>query len=555
MAEILDTNTRQRVLEILRSQGYEVPGEVFSMQAVRAQVPSHVLARALAEATGHPFVDLSTAPPPEAEALRLAPRGLLEQGVVLPYRLLPSGMVEVLVGDPTDLMVLNAVRTTLKRAVSVAVADPALIRSACLRAMEELYGGQDLLADSIGQGEVQEVPAEQGGAALTLNRLVEEALLKGATDIHLERLSRKEARVRYRIDGQLVVADPEIGAEKLQGVINALKIRASLDPADRLHPQGGRFLYVSPDGKIRNEIRVSIIPTVLGEEAVLRILPKENAVPRLENLGFSVGVLERLRQVAATPHGLFLVSGPTGSGKTTTLFALVQEILETRSPKILSVEDPVEYRLKGVSQVQVNLAEGVMLTFAVALREFLRQDPDVILVGEIRDPDSAKIAVEAAMTGHLVLGTIHTNSSAQVAIRLGEMGVEPFRVADALKGALAQRLVPRLCPRCRVEDPETGEVLRERYRFGGALRAYTKGGGCEVCNGTGYKGRVGIHELFWVSPAIRQSILRGRGSEDLIAQARREQGFKTLFEDGLEKVAQGIISFHDLLVATGEVGA
>lgn len=541
----------ERLLEALRREGYEVPADRgAALEDLRAETPPGTFARALAEALGMEFVDLSEAPPPDLAVARLMPRGMLEQGVALPYRRLPNGAVQVLVADPTNPKLINQVRTALKQPVAFAVAEPGLLRTTALKTVEELYSGQEGLGDLAAQITAREVvPEEQRGAALTLSRLVDQAITSRATDIHMERLSKTQARIRYRIDGQLVLVE-EMPTERLQAVINALKVRAGLDPADRLRPQGGHFLYVSADNTVRNEIRVSIIPTVLGEEAVLRILPRENTPPNLDDLGFSDYVLEKLKKVAATPHGLFLVSGPTGSGKTTTLFALVNEILRTRNVKILSVEDPVEYKISGVSQVQVNPAEGVRLTFAAALREFLRQDPDVILVGEIRDPESAKIAVEAAMTGHLVLGTIHTNSSTQVAVRLGEMGVEPFRVADALKGALAQRLVPKLCPRCRVQDPEVTEILREKYRFSAQVQAYTKGTGCDFCNRTGYRGRLGVHELFWVTPALRQSILRGRGSEELAAQAKREQGFKTLFEDGLEKVAQGLISYHDLFLVT-----
>uniref|UniRef100_A0A7C5VJS4 Type II/IV secretion system protein n=1 Tax=Thermus caliditerrae TaxID=1330700 RepID=A0A7C5VJS4_9DEIN len=550
---VLHSSSLERAKQLLHARGFRIAETASSIEDLLKEVGPRVLAEVLAEAMELPLID-PEAEPADPQVAHMLPTVLLLSGEVLPHHLNPAtGSVVILVSDPTNTRLINHIRTTLRRPLDVAVAPADKLRSAALKAAERRtnLSVEDVVPTSTGsrREETQDQvlsDAELTGTAALVNRLIDTAISQGATDIHFEWVRKQEARVRVRVDGKLFELE-KIPPERMPGVINVIKVKSALDISQHFVPQDGSFLFTSMDGKIRNEIRVSIVPTVLGEEAVLRVLPKEGHVPRLEDLGFSLHIQEKLKQVASLANGLFLVTGPTGSGKTTTLFSLIREIMEVRNPKILSVEDPVEYKLAGVSQVEVNASVG--LNFARALRAFLRQDPDVILVGEMRDQESAKIAVEAAMTGHLVLGTLHTNSAVQAALRLEEMGVERFKVADALRGILAQRLVPRLCPHCRVEDPETAELLHRRYRFRRNLKIYTKGAGCPSCGFRAYKGRIAIHELVWVDREVRVKLIEGTTSDDLM-DLLREKGFRTLFEDGLEKVAQGIISLADLIYAT-----
>ncbi len=548
MLDTADLEVVQRLLRYLEERGYrDLPA---SLPELRKVLNDTVLAEALAHVTGYPFLDPEK-DPPSPEAAQLLPRTFLLQGAALAHHVEPSGEVVVMVADPLDHSLITSLRSSLRRPMRLAVAPAVALRKACLAAAGQQAGRaqnpkEDLLPAT---PEPETEPAlvdDLSGVAFAVDSWVDTAISQGATDIHFE-WNQGNPRVRARIDGKLHLLE-RVDPAQMPAVINVIKIRSNLDTSQRLLPQDGQWNFVSKDGAIRSQLRVSIIPTVSGEEAVLRVLPREGYAPELDQLGFSASILEKLRQVSTISNGMFLVTGPTGSGKTTTLFALIKEILDTRNPKVLSVEDPVEYRLPGVSQVQVNVAVG--LTFARALRAFLRQDPDVILVGEIRDQESAKIATEAAMTGHLVLGTLHTNSAPQAPIRLMEMGLEAFKVADALRGVLAQRLVPRLCPYCKLENPEAKEYLVSKHRFHpDHIQVYSKGGGCKACNHRGYKGRVAIHELLWVDDEIRRAIT-GEATSDQLAALARPKGYRSLFEDGLDKVVQGVISLEDLFYAT-----
>lgn len=536
------------VLRFLQSEGYDTSGLLTPEDL--ASLPEEAVAQAIARVLGLEYVD-PLAHPPDPQAVAMAPRHLLRQGQALPHAFLPhrGGAVRVLVADPGNHKLLNAIRTNLQRAVVLAVSPPKLLRQAALRALALLDRNEEEPSLSPPE-EPPPAPQEAAGGSLLLLRYLDLALAQEASDLHIEWLPEgKGGRVRLRVNGRLFIPRGEepLSREEMVSLLNAVKVQAGLDLAQRLLPQDGRILYRS--GSEAREFRVSIVPTVYGEEAVLRVMPRAGQAPRLEGLGLSSEALEGLRKVASLPYGMVLISGPTGSGKTTTLFALIGEILSSRSPKVLSVEDPVEYRLPGVSQVQVNPQVG--LTFARALRAFLRQDPDVIVVGEIRDAETAKIAVEAAMTGHLVLGTVHTNTAPQVPLRLEEMGVERFKVADALRASLAQRLVPKLCPHCRVENPVETRILRERFRFTG--KAYSRNPeGCPRCYHTGYVGRLPVFELFTVDDVLREMILKGATSQTLAQEARRRTGYTPMLEDGLKKVAAGLISLPDLLAATGE---
>jgi type IV pilus assembly protein PilB len=380
-----------------------------------------------------------------------------------------------------------------------------------------------------------------------VNSIISQAIVEGASDIHIEPME-DSVRVRYRIDG--ILHEKQRLSKKIQpGIIARFKIISNMDIAERRIPQDGRISLKFEGRPV--DFRVSSLPSIFGEKIVLRILDKTSSIKPLEQLGFSHENLEKFKHIIGQPYGMILISGPTGSGKTTTLYSILNT-LNTPTKNIITVEDPVEYQLKGINQVQVNDKAG--LTFANALRAILRQDPNIILIGEIRDRETAQIAIEAALTGHLVLSTIHTNDSASIPTRLIDMGIEPFLVASSLIGATAQRLVRKICPKCKEPQTPSKEVLEHLgFRVDEGVTFY-KGAGCDNCNHTGYKGRVAISEILPITPEIQRLILKQASSKEILTEAKR-LGMKTLLDDALMKAAEGVTTLEEVIrvVSTLEV--
>lgn len=375
-----------------------------------------------------------------------------------------------------------------------------------------------------------------------VNLLINQAISDRASDIHIEPTER-DMRVRYRIDG--VLHDAHRSPKNIQnGVISRLKIMAEMNIAERRVPQDGR-MSVNHEGR-RVDLRVATLPTVWGEKVVLRILDTSHTQLGLDDLGFSADNYARYRSSYSKPYGMILATGPTGSGKSTTLYATLNQ-LNRPDVNVITVEDPVEYRLPGINQVQTNVRAG--LTFASALRSILRSDPDIVLIGEIRDHETAQIAVEAALTGHLVLSTVHTNDAPSTVTRLVEMGIEPFLVGSALDAVVAQRLCRSLCERCKeAYRPEPGELLQVGYPWaeGTELPTLYRPTGCSTCSQTGYRGRMALHEVMTVTDEISRLVV-DRASTDEVGRAAREQGMVTLKHDGWAKVAQGRTSIEEIL--------
>jgi general secretion pathway protein E len=382
--------------------------------------------------------------------------------------------------------------------------------------------------------------ANQPPVVKLVNLILLEALDGRASDVHLE-AHEAGLNVRYRIDGVLLdAACPP--AYLRDALVSRVKVMAGLDIAERRAPQDGRVRLRLKDRRI--DVRVSTLPGIHGESVVLRLLDAETQRLSLEELGMGRDMLAAFDRLIRRPHGIVLVSGPTGSGKTTSLYAALSRI-KTGREKIVTVEDPVEYRITGVTQVQVNRAAGV--TFATALRSILRQDPDIILVGEMRDPETAEIAVHAALTGHLVFSTVHTNDAATGITRLLDLGVPDYLVASAVQGIVAQRLVRRICVSCREETEWPFELTRRPRE---STRAW-RGRGCEACRRTGYHGRVGIFELLLMDDALRREVLSHRGSE-AIRKIAVGKGMRTIREDGLAKCAEGLTTIEEVARATEE---
>lgn len=375
-----------------------------------------------------------------------------------------------------------------------------------------------------------------------VNKMLHQAISQGASDIHLEGRGR-QLLIRYRLDGELHLAR-SLDRNLQQPVISRIKVMSEMDVAESRKPQDGRIQVKVAQNTI--DIRVSTIPTLYGEKAVLRILDRSKNILSLPDLGMTETGMKTFRQSINVPYGIVLVTGPTGSGKTTSLYAGLNELIQ-ESKNIVTIEDPVEYHLEGVNQVQVNPWADV--TFANAIRSFLRQDPDIILVGEIRDEETASTAIHASLTGHLVLSTMHTNDAPTALTRLVEMNIEPFLVASSLTLVMGQRLVRRNCPRCTEKMSLNPEMLDRLGDIGQGWTEQYKGRGCEHCLHTGFKGRQGIFELMTVDDAVRGLLLQKASADEVRGQAR-QRGFRTMFEHGLELVRQGMTPLEEVFRVT-----
>ncbi len=454
------------------------------------------------------------------------------------YRFLPLGgavVLRVAVADPLDLETLGSISSMTGLPVEVVLAP----ERAILAGIDKLYGtGEDSELPQAEQADIDRLRdmASEAPVIRFVNSLISRALEEHASDIHLEP-SERDFRVRFRIDGVLEERRSPPRAMR-SAVVSRLKLMAGLDIAERRLPQDGRIQIKVAGRDI--DLRVATLPTLHGESLAIRLLdPTVAAAFDLASLGFDESLLGRVARLADLPHGLVLVTGPTGSGKTTTLHAVLKRI---NSPvrKIVTIEDPVEYRLDGVSQIHVNSAVG--LTFAAGLRHIVRQDPDVIMVGEIRDYETAQIAIRAAMTGHCVYATLHTNDAASAVTRLADMGVENYLLASSLAAVLAQRLVRLLCVQCR--EP-AGRAAAPDGRWVPTWRPR----GCEACRGQGYSGRIGIFELLEIDAQARRVVARS-GSAGALVDAARQRGMRGLREDGWDKIELGLTSVEEVLRAT-----
>ncbi len=514
-----------------------------------------VAARRLAERYRLDFLDMSQFRIDQA-LFRAIPADLMLRYGFVPYRREGASLV-IVVSDPTDLPTIDELAVVLSTPIRVMVGTPSAIQSI----LKKSESSQRVLEEATEGFQMQLLREEDNGEdTLTVERLTSDAspvirlvdstiftaIQRRASDIHIE--TQDEAvHVKYRIDGVLQPAMRPIDKKFHSTIISRIKVMAELDIAEKRVPQDGRFKVRLPEKTI--DFRVSIMPSVHGEDAVIRILDKESISEqfhelRLDILGFPDRELKRFRKYIAEPYGMVLVTGPTGSGKTTTLYAALSEI-KSIEDKIITIEDPVEYQLRGITQIPINEKKG--LTFARGLRSILRHDPDKIMVGEIRDPETAQIAIQSALTGHLVFTTVHANNVLDVLGRFLNMGVEPYQFVSALNCVLAQRLVRTICTECKRPAPVTRAVLEESGLDPALEHTHTfyEGAGCIECAGTGYKGRTAICELLDLSDRIREMILDRKPTSE-IKKAAREEGMRFLRESALERVLNGTTTLREI---------
>lgn len=527
---------------------------------------------AYAKQLGYPFIDFSKERV-DPSAVNLVPQHFAQRYNVIPVRKIGDRKLLVAMADPTNIVAIDDLRLVTGLDIEPAVAVPDMINEAITRhyrgepvpttavVTETAAGGglptavQEAISTLRARGEISAEEeealrvAEEAPIIRAVNAIIHQAIKERASDIHVEP-ERRSVRIRYRIDGILheVMNLPRFLHPPLT---SRIKIMADMNIAERRLPQDGRIPIRTPDGK-DYDLRVSCIPTIIGEKIVMRILDRQNPLIGLHKLGFFPDTFAQMERLISHPYGIILSTGPTGSGKTTTQYSILNR-LNTTEVNIITIEDPVEYQLSGIYQVQVNTKAGLL--FSNALRYFLRHDPDIIMVGEIRDLETAEIAIEASLTGHLVLSTLHTNDAPTAITRLVDMGVEPFLISASLIGVLAQRLVRTLCPRCKEPYKPPAEGLRRLGLTPEEVEDITfyRGRGCEYCRHTGYYGRTGIFELMVVNEEIAELIVR-RAPLSEIREAAKAAGMKTLMEDGLRKAMAGITTIEEVLRVAATIG-
>jgi type IV pilus assembly protein PilB len=527
-------------------------GDSFSQELINGELAGALdAARAVAEKYHLPLVDLGVTGVDD-EAARAIALPVLNRVVAIPFAR-DGDRLKIAITDPQDVRGLDELQIATRETVELHVAAKndvlAELRrlSRAAEAMSATYAGE---MEDIEEEEADDLEAEDEYTDAPLVRLVNSVIFQaaedGASDIHVEP-QEDELVVRYRIDGVLHVAH-RIPRRLASGVTTRLKVLAKLDIAERRRPQDGRIsLNAAAAGRLL-DIRVATLPTVEGETVTMRLLDKSREVPTLGALGLSDAMGGQIARMLASPTGALLVTGPTGSGKTTTLYAALAAISRPEI-NIITVEDPVEYRLGGINQVQINPRAG--LTFATALRSIIRSDPDVIMVGEIRDGETARISIEAALTGHFVLSTLHTTDAPAAITRLTEMGVEPFLTGAAVSAVLAQRLARKLCPHCAEPYTATWDEL-QRLQLSDEQAAGLEGTtfrhrrGCARCAQTGYRGRVGVFQLLPMSERLEQ-LAAEKASREEIERTAVEEGMHSMWEDGVGKVAAGITSVEELV--------
>ncbi len=521
--------TNEQLVEALTEQKSS-KAKIGDVLIEKGFVDSETLLKVLGEQMGIPYVNVSKAVV-EKEAVLSLKREIAEKFNVLPLEK-KNGILHVAMDDPLDIFAIDAIEENSNLEVTQYIANPKDLKDA----IEKYYSPVFLKK---GNEESHKEETDEESPITIVDNILKRSIIEGASDIHIE-VEATLVRVRFRIDG-ILHQIMTYGRGVHTALVSRIKVISKLDITEKRVPQDGR-VEVEVDGK-SIDMRVSTLPTVYGEKVVIRLLDKSNVKVSLEKLGFEGDHLKNLLELISRPNGIFFVTGPTGSGKTSTLYASINEI-NSLERNIITLEDPVEYQLEIINQVQINTGAG--LTFAAGLKSVLRQDPDIIMIGEIRDLETAEIAIESAMTGHLVFSTLHTNSAVGTISRLIDMGVQPFLLSATLSGVLGQRLIRRLCPHCKKPKIITGAEAENIGMPGDEEHTIYEAVGCSMCRDTGYSGRTALVELLVIDKHMRGLINEG-SSTQVLKEYAEKSGMKTMKMQGFEKVLEGITTIEEVL--------